>query len=411
MEHSLRKECTSGARTVREAANETYVAMLERWVCPVAERTRRAKQVAEHLESLHAATDAFASLQPLSTTESSARTELVVALAFFSNRVQKALINEDGPAAIAEIHDFTSAIDNATEQVLSIDSVAGQLSDTQVLALRRKSSLAIAGLVVVGAGACLLALVWWRQTRRSEGRYRAAESARRKQAEVARIRAAFYAHFSHELRTPIIVIQNLTAELREPSALPIARRIRQAAEELLHGINNVLDSSRLESGRHDMRIEPVDLAQVIRRSAHRCEGLIGNKDVSIVIQMSEPLPSIAGDVVKLHQVITNLVANAIKFTEHGSVHICAIQQDEHFVRIEVHDTGIGIPHDAMSRIWQPFEQADHSVSKQFGGTGLGLALVKTLVELHEGQVGVWSVPGEGTCFWVQLPIERTAAAA
>jgi len=399
------------ARSVREASEKTYVDMLERWIRPATERGMRATQVAVDLDHLHVATNRFAALEPLNDIETNARTSLVVALAMFSNRVQKALINEDGPAAIAEIHNYTSAIDEATEQVLQIDTAAGQASDTQVLALRRQSAVAMTGLVLVGAGACFLAFVWWRQKRRADHRYLVAESARREQVQAAGLRGRFYAHLSHELRTPIVVIQNLTSALVDSSVSSVAKRIRQAADELLHSINNVLDSSKLEAGRQEMRIESIDLEKVIRRSVYRCEGLVGDRSIAIVVQVSEQLPAICGDTVKLHQVITNLVANAIKFTERGSVRVLATQQDEQSVRIEVHDTGIGISDDAMTRIWQPFEQADDTVSSRFGGTGLGLSLVKTLVELHGGEVGAHSKPGEGACFWVRLPVSRSAVAA
>jgi signal transduction histidine kinase len=325
--------------------------------------------------------------------------------------VQKALINEDGPAAISEIGEYTAAIDAATEQVLTIDSAAGQVTDTQVLALRRNSTLAMAGLVLVGAGAFALAFVWWLQKRRSDRRYRAAEAARSEQERAACMRARFFAHLSHELRTPIIVIQNLTTQLSDPSCLAVAKRIRQAADELLHGINNVLDSSKLQIGHQSMRIEAVDIEDVIRRSVHRCEGLVGTKNLEIVVDIEQNLPMIAGDIVKLHQVFTNLIANAIKFTDQGQVLVRATPSNVGLIRIEVIDSGIGIAEQALTRIWKPFEQADDVISSRFGGTGLGLSLAKTLVELHKGTVGVHSKLGEGACFWVTLPVAQTAVAA
>ncbi len=398
-------------RMVRESAEKAYVAMLERWILPLAQRTDQSRIVTQRLGDLRAATTAFVELEPLSATESEARTKLLVGLALFSNRVQKAIINEDGPAAIAEISEYTESIDDATRQVLSIDAAAGQVADTKLLELRKKGSLAIAGLVLTGACAIGLSTLWWRQKRRADRRYEVAESARREQEQAALVRATFYAHLSHELRTPIVVIQNLTDKLKDPAVAVTSKRIRQAADELLQGINNVLDSSKLESGSQDLKLEAVDLAQVIRRSAHRCEGLIGVKDVRIVIEAPEGLPTIVADIVKLHQVVTNLIANAIKFTESGIISVRASRRDDRRVTIEVKDTGIGIPEAALARIWQPFEQADDTISSRFGGTGLGLSLVKSLVTLHGGEVGVNSKPGEGTCFWIMLPIAHGSAAA
>jgi signal transduction histidine kinase len=120
---------------------------------------------------------------------------------------------------------------------------------------------------------------------------------------------------------------------------------------------------------------------------------------------------IAGDIVKLHQVFTNLIANAIKFTDQGQVLVRATPSNVGLIRIEVIDSGIGIAEQALTRIWKPFEQADDVISSRFGGTGLGLSLAKTLVELHKGTVGVHSKLGEGACFWVTLPVAQTAVAA
>ncbi len=133
--------------------------------------------------------------------------------------------------------------------------------------------------------------------------------------------------------------------------------------------------------------------------------------MKIVIEVAETLPTIVADTVKLHQVVTNLIANAIKFTESGTVSVSATRRDDQQVTIEVRDTGIGIPEAALARIWHPFEQADDTISSRFGGTGLGLSLVKALVALHGGEVGVNSKPGEGTCFWIRLPIVHSSAAA
>ena len=358
-------------RVVQQSAQKAYVAMLERWIRPLSERTEQSREVARLLGDLRVTTTAFVELEPLSATESEARTKLLVALALFSNRVQKALINEDGPAAIAEISEYTGSIDDATRQVLSIDAAAGHRADTKLLELRKRGSFAVGGLVFTGAAAILMAAIWWKQKRRADRRYEVAEAARREQEQAARVRARFYAHLSHELRTPIVAIQNLTETLKEPAVSATGKRIRQAADELLQGINNVLDCSKLESGTQDLRLEAADLVQVIQRSAHRCEGLIGLKNIEIVLELPEPLPLIVADVVKLHQVVTNLIANAIKFTESGTVSVRALKYNEHSVRIEVQDTGIGIPTAALARIWQPFEQADDTISSKFRRHGAG----------------------------------------
>lgn len=399
------------ARSVREAAQESYVAMLERWIQPASEKAAGTRKVNRDLAMLRESEDAFASLVPLSPVEAEARSALIVAVALFANRVQKALINEDGPAAIAEISEYTAAINRETQLVLTVDSAAGHVNDEQVLLLRRQSRWAIAGLVVAGLGALVHAFFWWAQKRKAVRRFNESERARREQEHNAAVRARFFALMSHELRTPIVVIQNLAGQIQDPAQTQVASRIRQAADELLHGINNVLDSSKLESGAVQMRIESVDLEDVIRRSVHRCEGLIGTKAIELQVRVEPELPLVLGDIVKLHQVFTNLVANAIKFTEAGHVTVTATRQGDTQIRVEVRDSGIGISEQALARIWQPFEQADDGISRRFGGTGLGLSLVKTLVELHKGQVGVSSQLGEGACFWVTLGTVHPALAA
>lgn len=392
------------ARLVRERAQQTYVSMLERWVQPPAGRTEKSREVDRSIVAVRNAATEYAVLQPISATEGAARNKLLVALAQFANRVQAAVVREDGPSAIAEIAEYNAAINEATLQVLSIDTAAGQSADTQLVTLRRWSSQTMVGIVLTGAVALLLSAFWWKEKRRADRRYEQAESARREQEYAAQLRARFFANLSHELRTPIVVIQNLTGRLQAPELRSIGKRIRQAADDLLHAINNILDVSRLESGRLSLNWETVTLLDVIRRSAHRCEGLIGEKDVQIRFQVAECDLSVTADVVKLYQVFTNLIANAIKFTEQGCVTVGVTQPTNDVVRVEVIDNGIGIAQNALERIWEPFEQADETIVSRFGGTGLGLSLVKTLVELHHGKVGAMSTLGKGSCFWIELPV-------
>jgi signal transduction histidine kinase len=147
----------------------------------------------------------------------------------------------------------------------------------------------------------------------------------------------------------------------------------------------------------------VDVAQVIRRCVQRCTPLVGSKPLEIRVDLPAELPPAWSDPVKLAHVITNLLANAIKFTEKGHVAVRAHTRDREHIVLEVEDTGVGIPTEALSRIWNPFEQADATVSRRFGGTGLGLSIVRGLLDRIGGEVTVESAVGQGTTFLVALP--------
>jgi phosphate transport system substrate-binding protein len=398
------------ARSLRAITDQTYVALLERWIRPGYERTERAREVSRLLKDVHTAADRLADAAPVSPMESQARAKLVVAAALFSNRVLRAVINDDGPAAIADIGDFRAVIAESSEQVLESASAVGQQTDTTVATLRRESALTIAGITLVSASALAFATMWQRQKRKAEERLRAANAARRDQEHAERVRSRFYAHLSHELRTPILAIKNLIAQFDETGGSPMAARLRQATDDLLHNIDNVLDAAKLEMGAPKLKRELADLGQIVRRSVRRCEGLVGTKEIRLELQI-ESLAPIVADVVKLHQVVTNLVANAIKFTHHGTVTVRVARHDQDHVRIEVEDTGIGIPEDAFKTIWEPFKQGDDTITGRFGGTGLGLSIVKGIVSLHGGSVSVRSTLGSGSCFSVILPVTAQSPAA
>jgi signal transduction histidine kinase len=399
------------AQDVQDHAGRAYTALLERWVTGTGQASDRSRLLLDQLEELRHSALRLEQLSPLSEAESSARSELLVALALFGNRLNSAIVNEDAPAAIAELGPLKQTIEQATQQLLMVDTEEGRKSDVVLGELRQKSSFAIQGLIGTGAAALLLALAWWRRSRSAQRCLEVAEASRRENQRAAALRSRFFAHVSHELRTPIVTIQTQTEKLTSPEVEMVRRRIRQAADELLHGINNVLDASKVDHGQLALRREEVDLERVIRRSVHRCEGLIGEKLVKTVINIEPGLPPVCADEVKCHQIFTNLLANAIKFTTEGTITVSARREGEERVYAEVKDTGIGIADDAKERIWEPFVQADETISRQYGGTGLGLSLVRTLVTLQHGEVGVISHQHRGACFWLKLPIHRKGGSA
>lgn len=394
------------ARELREITDRTYVLLLERWIRPADERTVRAREVSRLLQDVRAASDRLADATPVSARESEARAKLVVGAALFSNRVQRAVIRDDGPSAIADIDDYRVVIAESFHQVLDSASELGQQSDTVVATLRRESAMTIAGLTLVSAAALAFAGMWQRQNRKVEKRLREAEAARREQEHAERVQSRFYAHLSHELRTPILAIKNLISQIDDSGGTAMAARLIQATDDLLHNVDNVLDASKLEVGSPQLRWESADVGQIVRRCVRRCEGLLGTKEIKLDIRI-EALSPIVADVVKIHQVVTNLVANAIKFTHRGSVTVRVLRHDQDHVRVEVEDTGIGIPESAFHTIWEPFKQADDTITGRFGGTGLGLSIVKGIVGLHGGSVSVRSTVGVGSCFSVILPVVAT----
>ena len=252
---------------------------------------------------------------------------------------------------------------------------------------------------------------------------RTAELAAAKDAAEAasRAKSAFLANMSHELRTPMNGILGMIDLARRRMADAKGRdqldKAKIAADNLLRVLNDILDISKIEAERMVLEDEPLQLADTIE---HVC-GVFGYKAREKGLQLSTDIPSdlvnlpLQGDPLRLGQILLNLVGNAIKFTEQGSVHLRARvlgqTPDMVQVRFEVSDTGIGIDGEAQARLFQSFEQADSSTTRKYGGTGLGLVISKRLVALMGGSIGVDSAPGRGSTFWFVVPLKLGEAFA
>ncbi len=232
--------------------------------------------------------------------------------------------------------------------------------------------------------------------------------------QASRFKSEFLANMSHEIRTPMNAVIGLAYLLAKTPLTPqqrdYVRKIRTSARSLLGIIDDILDFSKIEAGKLSIEDRPFDFEEILENISVLAQTQLRDKPVEFLYRLSPDIPKrLIGDAHRINQILTNLVSNAIKFTEQGSIVLSARvkkrTQQEILLQLEVRDTGIGIPKERIDSLFDAFVQGDGSTTRRFGGTGLGLSITKKLCSLMGGSVQVESREGKGSTFRVELPLK------
>ncbi|MBR2570140.1 MAG: HAMP domain-containing protein, partial [Paenibacillus sp.] len=224
-------------------------------------------------------------------------------------------------------------------------------------------------------------------------------------------RQEFFANISHELRTPITYLKGYAKVLQdgmvdsEEEQQRYLEIIHQEALRIEHLVNDLFDLAKMEEGQIDLYKEWVNLEELLEEAMRRVELSTKDKGISLHLKVQADLPLVYADGMRLEQIVMNLLENAIRYTERGEIEL-SISHDDDEVAVRVKDSGIGIPQEELEEIFERFHRVEKSRSREHGGSGLGLSIVKKLVDLHDATIQVQSTLGIGTTFIVRLPREQ-----
>ncbi len=248
--------------------------------------------------------------------------------------------------------------------------------------------------------------------------YALAQKAIEEMREVDRLKSQFLANMSHELRTPLnsiigfsrVILKGIDGPINEIQEQDLTA-IYNSGQHLLNLINNILDLSKIEANKMEISIVEMDMAEIIRSVMSTAIGLVKDKPIELKQVIPAELPVVSGDATRIRQVLLNLVSNAAKFTEEGSITVeveeTRSDDGKPEIMVKVTDTGLGIAAEDEGKLFQPFSQVDDSPTRKTGGTGLGLSICRSLIELHGGRIGLLcSEIGKGSTFYFTLPVTR-----
>ncbi|HKV46947.1 MAG TPA: ATP-binding protein [Candidatus Acidoferrales bacterium] len=246
-------------------------------------------------------------------------------------------------------------------------------------------------------------------------------TAKRAAEDASRAKSAFLANMSHELRTPLNAIigysEMIEEEIQESGQIQNiqdVQKIEYAGKHLLSLINDVLDLSKIEAGKMGLHLENFEVAGMIQEMVATLQPAVAKNSNTLQLNLADDLGMMRSDITKVRQILSNLLSNACKFTDHGTISLDAQRienRDQQWMTFRVRDTGIGISEEQQENLFKEFAQADVSIARKYGGTGLGLAISSRFAQLMGGQISVESEPGKGSAFIVQLPVQVSAERA
>lgn len=311
---------------------------------------------------------------------------------------------------MSQIQDIIHKLEAEEKLVLETEAAAAKT-------VSNRATVVIATIIFTGIFCILIILFLIMNDITRANRYRQELVEAREEAEkLARVKEQLLANMSHEIRTPLNAILGFAEQLEKTelkkNQQDFLDAIHKSSELLLSTVNDILNFTKLDAGKLRMESIPYYIEEVVKETFDTLRIKADEKALKLEYHINDPLKQkvLLGDPLRLKQILINLVNNSIKFTEKGKVEITCTtiveKESEIFTKIEVKDTGIGISKDKLQTIFEEFSQADSTITRKYGGTGLGLTIVKKLTELHGGNISVTSAEGKGSAFTVMLPLQK-----